>query len=93
MADYLQSTKTRSNVTPWIVAFSITFVISLIFISATFIMIWRFALKRKLLCEGIQTCSKSMSNQEVTNVNDEASTYQDLNVSKEENTYQTLVLQ
>lgn len=40
VAEYLQTTETRSNASPWIVAFSITSVTSIIFISTTLILIW-----------------------------------------------------
>lgn len=92
-AKNLQTTETRSSdVFPWMVAFSLTFVTCMVFISTTLILLWRFVLKRKLLCDGIESCWRSTSNEKKTNVTDEASHYQDLNVSKEENTYQTLEL-
>eukprot|EP00105_Crassostrea_gigas_P043581 XP_019927729.1 PREDICTED: multiple epidermal growth factor-like domains protein 10 [Crassostrea gigas] len=87
-----------SSDTLWIVAFSISMVIHIVFIAATLISRRNIFLKQKSKTEKANFSWRSRSNTEPTLptdthhqiTTDDSSHYQELRVSKDENTYQTL---
>ncbi|XP_034321050.2 uncharacterized protein [Magallana gigas] len=78
------------STTVWIVAFSLSLVIHIIFISATLISRRKTLLKRKSTTDNVEFAWRSGSNTVQTASTDNPSHYQELRVLKDDNAYQTL---
>lgn len=74
----------------WIVAFSLSLVTSVIFISVTIILRRKLSLQQKSSADDVNLYWRCGSNTEQKITTDDASHYQDLCVSRNEKTYQTI---